>query len=166
MITIRKSSEKDAKRMVEINVETWKVAYKGLLPDEYLKNRNVTQNRVTGLANRLKEEGVISFVAEVNGEVVGFCNGGNSIEQDIPFEYELYAIYVSPSHQHKGIGQALFDAFKQYTQTSPFYLYALKDNNSAISFYLKNGGLEIPEYEKPIPVENISATEILFAFQL
>ena len=166
MINIRKSQEKDAKRMVEINVETWKVAYRNLLPDEYLDNRNVTQKRITDLANKLKDNEIISFVAEIDGEIVGFCNGGEARDKDYPFEYELCAIYVHPSYQNKGIGQALFDAFKVKTQDCPFYLYALKGNLPAISFYIKNGGLEIPEYEKALPIENVDATEILFAFQL
>ena len=166
MINIRKSQEKDAKKMVEINVETWKIAYRNLLPDEYLDNRNVTEERITKLANTLKENEIISFVAEVNGDVVGFCNGGEVRDKDYPFDYELFAIYVHPAYQNKGVGQALFDAFKAKTQDCPFYLYALKDNVPATSFYIKNGGLEIPEYEKKIPVENIDATETLFAFQL
>ena len=97
--------------------------------------------------------------------VMRICRDGEN-DKDYPFEYELCAIYVHPSYQNKGIGQALFDAFKAKTQDCSFYLYALKGNLPAISFYIKNGGLEIPEYEKALPIENVDATEILFAFQL
>ena len=79
---------------------------------------------------------------------------------------EVYGFYVLPSMQRKGVGKALLDAFKQEVNNEPFYLYALKDNQKARAFYIKNGGDELPEFERELPEKYNSALESLFMFNL
>lgn len=55
---------------------------------------------------------------------------------------ELYAIYVSPKYQRRGIGKALFTHFFDYIQKLGFknmYLWVLHKNPS-IAFYEKMHG--------------------------
>lgn len=163
---IRKAKVEDAKSMVEINVNTWKVAYKGLLPDEILDNRNVTEKRIEHSQEAIKTKDKIHFVAEENGEIVGFLTGGDSRDETVPVDFEVYALYVSPLMQRKGIGQALLDAFMKEINYAPFYLYALKSNQNARQFYIKNGGMELPEFEKELPEKYNNALESLFMFNL
>ena len=68
--------------------------------------------------------------------------------------------------QRKGIGQALLDAFMKEINYAPFYLYALKSNQNARHFYIKNGGMELPEFEKELPEKYNNALESLFMFNL
>lgn len=165
MLKVRFSTKDDAYKIGQINVNTWKVAYKGILPDDFLDKRNLTQERVQKIEQRMDKDGLISLVVEYNQEVIGFCAGGFARDNDYPFLYELYAIYVLPEYQKMGAGQKLFEAFKKQIKGKPFYLYALKENINAIRFYVKNGGKELPCYEKKLPINGINTNEILFAFE-
>jgi ribosomal protein S18 acetylase RimI-like enzyme len=49
------------------------------------------------------------FVAETFSDgIVGFADFGESRNDNLPFEGELYAIYLLPESQGKGIGENLF----------------------------------------------------------
>ncbi len=164
MIAVRPAIPADAAKIAEINVITWKQAYKGLLPDDFLAARNLTGARIQGIAAWIARKDVIYLVAEQEGEIIGFLAGGIPRDENYPFLHEIQAIYVSPACQHKGVGQALFDEFRHRIGNSPFYLYALKGNVPAAAFYRKNGGIERPEYERPLPKLNLPTQEVLFAF--
>lgn len=164
MLKVRKATPNDAKIIAKINVDTWKVCYKGMLPDDFLKNRNLTDDRIIAVENKIKQKDTIYFVAEYNNEVIGFCHGGDKRDKDYPFKYELVAIYVLPSMQNKGAGKALLNEFKKAINNEPFYLYALKQNLKAHKFYQKNGGKELPVYKKILPQKDFIVEEVLFAF--
>lgn len=164
MIKIRKARVEDAKTIVEINVATWKTAYKGLLPDNFLAQRNVTDKRIEGTIESINKNQRIWLVAEEDNQIIGFCCGGEARDENFPAKHELCAIYVLQSNQNKGVGQALLNEFKNQINNQSFYLYALKGNQKAINFYIKNGGVLVPEYEKKLPVPTIEAKEILFFF--
>ena len=53
---IRKATKQDARVIAEINVKTWKVAYKGLLSDEILDKRCVTEEKVQYLKDSIGED--------------------------------------------------------------------------------------------------------------
>lgn len=134
------------------------------MPDDFLQQRNITEKRIQGTINSINSSDSIWLIAEQNNQVIGFCCGGKARDENFPAEYELCAIYVMQSKQNKGAGQKLLNEFKTKIDNQPFYLYALKGNNKAINFYIKNGGIELPEYEKDLPIESINAKEILFYF--
>ena len=164
MINIRKATVSDAECIANINVATWKTAYKDLLPDDFLQQRNVTEKRIQSTANSINNGERIWLVAQKDNQVIAFCCGGKARDENFPAEYELCAIYVLQSNQNQGVGKALLDEFRKQIDNKPFYLYALKGNNKATKFYTKNGGTELPEYEKDLPIPNIQAKEILFYF--
>ncbi len=164
MIKVRIAIPNDAPIISKINVETWKVCYKGMLPDDFLNNRNLTDDRILATQNKIKANDTIYLVAELNDEVIGFCCGGKARDENYPFKYELVAIYVYPLRQNKGAGKALLNEFKKAINNEPFYLYALKQNINAHNFYQKNGGKELPEYKKILPQKDFIVEEVLFAF--
>lgn len=164
MIKIRKAKVDDAQKIAQINVTVWKVAYKGLLPDDFLENRNISEERVQSVADRIKAPDSIYFVAEYEGKTVGFCNGGLPRDEGYPFKYEIRALYVLPEYQHKGIGKALVNEFEKAVCKQDFYLYTLKQNINAHKFYEKIGGILLPQYNKTIKQDTFEVHEVLFAF--
>ena len=46
---IRQAQIKDAASIAQINITTWKQAYASLLPHSFLKNRNLTDERIQKL---------------------------------------------------------------------------------------------------------------------
>ena len=82
-IIIRNIEDKDIPSVVDIQIDGWKSAYKGIVDDNILKSMNRNE-RIAKRKNDYKENGFI--VAELNNQVVGFCRyiDSNKFTQDIP----------------------------------------------------------------------------------
>ena len=137
MLKIRYAVLSDAEDIAVINVTTWKIAYKGLIPDEFLANRNLNDKRIENIKKQIKNQYNICLVAEQNNKITGYCIGGLPRQYNDVFQFELRAFYVLPEYQRTGIGKAIFDKFKEIVAGKPFYLYALSANHKAIDFYTK-----------------------------
>ncbi len=147
-IIIRNIEEKDIPSVVDIQIDGWKSAYKGIVDDNILKSMNRNE-RIAKRKNDYKENGFI--VAELNNQVVGFCRyiDSNKFTQDIPnIDCELLALYVKPKLKYNGIGTRLFqfviNDFKSKNKNK-MILWCLKDNESSKKFYIKMGGKIIKE---------------------
>ncbi len=147
-IIIRNIEEKDIPNVVDIQIDGWKSAYKGIVDDNILNSMNRNE-RIEKRRNDYKENGFI--VAELNNQVVGFCRyiDSNKFTQDIPnIDCELLALYVKPKLKYNGIGTRLFqfviNDFKSKNKNK-MILWCLKDNESSKKFYIKMGGKIIKE---------------------
>ena len=147
-IIIRNIEEKDIPDVVDIKINGWKSAYKGIVDDNILNSMNRNE-RIAKRKNDYKENGFI--VAELNNQVVGFCRyiDSNKFTQDIPnIDCELLALYVKPKLKYNGIGTRLFqfviNEFKSKSKNK-MILWCLKDNEPSKKFYTKMGGKIIKE---------------------
>lgn len=113
-VTIRPVEPGDALGLARVQIDTWRDAYVGVLPDDTLLDLDEMRAAVrwTRIAGALKAPETLA-VAEHDGRVVGFCHGGpgrrtvvEMVGRDRPVA-EIYAIYVDPSFQGLGIGRAL-----------------------------------------------------------
>jgi hypothetical protein len=75
LMKIRPSQKSDAHSISCIYVETWQDTYLGVVPFAYLYAMSIDQHEQAFL-KELENSRVISYVAEVNGRVVGFTTGG------------------------------------------------------------------------------------------
>ncbi len=142
-IIIRNIEEKDIPSVADIKINGWRTAYKGIIDDKVLNSMNRNE-RIEKIRKTYKDNGFI--VAELNNEVVGFCNyiDTNKFTQDISdIDCELLAIYVKPDLKYNGIGTKLFqfviNEFKSKKKTK-MILWCLKDNEPSRKFYTKMGG--------------------------
>lgn len=147
-LIIRNIEENDISSVVDIQVEGWKSAYKGIVDDNVLNSMNRNE-RIEKRRNDYKENGFI--VAELNNQAVGFCRyiDSNKFTQDIlGIDCELLALYVKPNLKYNGIGTRLFqfviNEFKRKNKTK-MILWCLKDNEPSKKFYTKMGGKIIKE---------------------
>lgn len=147
-ITIRNIEEKDIPDVVNIQIDGWKSAYKGIIDDSVLNSMNRNE-RIEKRRNDYKENGFI--IAELNNKAVGFCRytDSNIFTRDISdIDCELLALYVKPSLKYNGIGTKLFqfviNDFKSKNKTN-MILWCLKDNEPSKKFYIKMGGEIIKE---------------------
>lgn len=74
-VIIRNIEEKDIPSVVDIQINGWRTAYKGIIDDSVLDSMNKNE-RIEKIKKRYKEDGFI--VAELNNEVVGFCRYADS----------------------------------------------------------------------------------------
>ena len=147
-IIIRNIEEKDIPSVVDIQIDGWKSAYKGIVDDNVLNSMNRNE-RIEKRRNDYKENGFI--VAEINNEVIGFCryiDSGKFTQNISNIDCELLALYVKPNLKYKGIGTQLFqfviNEFKSKNKTK-MILWCLKDNEPSKKFYTKMGGKIIKE---------------------
>lgn len=147
-IIIRNIQEKDISSVVDIQIEGWKSAYKGIIDDSTLNSMNRNE-KIEKRRNDYKENGFI--VAELNNQVVGFCRyiDSNKFTQDmLDIDCELLALYVKPNLKYNGIGTKLFqfvtNEFKSKNKTK-MILWCLKDNEPSKKFYTKMGGEIVKE---------------------
>jgi GNAT superfamily N-acetyltransferase len=95
-----------------VQVETWKAAYRGTVPDAFLDEMDSaerTERRRQGFGERPERR--TTWVAEEGGEIVGFVAFGPCRDDDASATYgELDAIYVISDRWRRGIGTALHDA--------------------------------------------------------
>src|SRR5699024_10033469 len=104
---IRKANLNDSLGVAKVQVDSWKITDKNMVPDIYL-NQRTYENRQEKWQDIISKQ--IVCVAENNkGEIVGFSNVGVERKGKYPdYKSELYAIYLLKEYQGKGIGKLLF----------------------------------------------------------
>lgn len=104
---VRNAVPSDAAGIAKVAVNTWRTAYRGIVPDEVLDGLSY-ERKEQKWRNQLTAESAIVFVAENGtGEVVGYANGGKERSGHPMFQGELYALYVLNAYQQSGIGKRL-----------------------------------------------------------
>ena len=142
MPTVRQATAADADAIGRVQVESWRAAYAGLLPEETIAAFDVAgrQRMWREGLSRTPRPGSATFVATVDGETVGFATVGASQSEDATGE--LYAIYVHPSSWGDGAGRALIEQSEQSLRDSGFaqaLLWVLDGNERAERFYRAAG---------------------------
>jgi len=139
---VRAAVEADARSIAEVHVVTWRVAYRGQVPDDYLESLSVDQREDMWWAI-LADTGTKTFVLEHDARVVGFASVSPSRDEDAtPTTGEVTAIYVHPERWGAGAGHALLesavDALREAGNSSAT-LWVLDTNGRARAFYEAHG---------------------------
>lgn len=72
---IKTADANDAKEIAKINVATWKVAYKDLLPEAYLAQRTADDKRVEGVRASIESGVGIWIKALITARLSGIWSG-------------------------------------------------------------------------------------------
>ena len=147
-ITIRNISEEDIPAVVDIQVEGWKIAYKGIIDDEFFS----LLDKEKQIERRKKDYKDGPFiVAIVNNQIVGFCRYYDSVlsADGECFDCELMALYVKPELKNQGIGKVMFNYVVNDLKSKgkkKMILWCLKDNHPSRNFYERMGGTIVGEH--------------------
>lgn len=166
-IIIRKMEEEDIPDVVDIQINGWKTAYRGIVEDGYLD----TMNRDEIIARRKKGYKQNCFmVAELKKEVAGFCwyvDNNSFTPDEMDIDCELIALYVRPDLKWKGIGTKLFQFVTNEFQSKDktrMVVWCLKDNEPSKQFYAKMGG-KIAK-EKIVEIGGKNYSEVGFVYDI
>ena len=136
--TVRRATPEDARAIAEVKIETWRAAYAGVMPQEALDAMDVDEHEQIWRGYIAAERTGI-FVAEQDGDVIGFVSVGPCSHEEGPGE--LYAIYVRPSAWDTGAGLALMEKAVEWLteRYRNAVLWVAEDNPRARRFYERYG---------------------------
>ena len=163
-INYREATADDAASVARVHVLSWHKSFKGIVPDTFLEKLTI-ENRTEHFRKRFADSFYKMFVAEtLDGQVVGFADGGKP-RHDVPYDAELYAIYILHELQGKGIGARLFARVKEFLiaqRKNSMYLMALEVSPYR-SFYEKMGGRVVEK--KQIRLEAIDFGAVIYGWE-
>ncbi|HUR20855.1 MAG TPA: GNAT family N-acetyltransferase [Vicinamibacterales bacterium] len=134
----------DAPALASLHAESWRSAYRGMLPDDYLDGPILDERlqfwgrrmadldpACTQVLKAVSEPGLVGFVCIV-------------LEADAIWGARLENLHVKPNLKGQGIGGRLFDAAVAWAQAArparPIHLWVLEQNLPARRFYEHRGG--------------------------
>ena len=139
---IRLAEPDDAMAVARVHVRSWQVAYRGLLPGEYLdqlRPEDRAQRYDFATRDPLKPRTIVA--ADGDG-IQGFATTMPSRDADLTDQGELCALYVDPEQWGCGIGAALIRAARAHLFEAGFrgaILWVLVGNDRATRFYESDG---------------------------
>jgi RimJ/RimL family protein N-acetyltransferase len=159
---IRRATEHDASRIAEIHVETWRAAYRGLIPDDFLAGMDV-QRRALTWKSIIGAPDEVVLVALRGERIVGFCSFLRSRDSAAPPEIgEVAAFYAAPSEWGRGAGRSMMAATLDHAAGHGYVavtLWVLSSNERAKRFYSKAGfmpdGAEQDDERLGFPIHEI-----------
>lgn len=164
---VRRATVDDAVGIATVHIASWRETYRGIVPDPFLKDLSIerrTANWIMSLSDP-NHEYHRAFVAEVEGQLVGFSNYGFNREKDLGIEGELFAVYLLRSSQKKGIGRQLVEAAAGglLSMAAQSMLVWVLAENPARGFYERLGG----EYlrQKKIEIGGKALVEIAYGWK-
>jgi ribosomal protein S18 acetylase RimI-like enzyme len=161
---IRRALPEDAPSIGLVQVESWRKTYAGIIPDAYLASLHI-EERAAAWKRELVAGTMFVFVAEDQWGIVGFISGGAIREPIEGYDGELYAIYLMPARQRRGIGQELALTLREAFLMNGFssmVVWVLERNLPAVSFYKRIGGLQIAQ--KTIDIGGAVLAELAFGW--
>lgn len=177
--TVRPAQISDAPGLARVRVETWRTSYRGLIPDETIDGMDIekeTLRWVERLGAPLPDS--FAFAAEVRPEtgagttemtpfVAGLCVCGRDRDADPQYSGEVYAIYVLPACQRKGLGHALVQTAVHWLRQgghAGMLIWVLRDNLPARRFYESLGGKAVRQ--RSIVIGGAELPEVGYGYDL
>ena len=141
-VTIRPALLRDALAIARVFVTSWRTAYQGILPRDYLEGLSIDQ-AVRSVRRALIEPPTFYSIAEGDQGVVGYISAGPERRQDAIYRAEIYELYLLPDMQRYGLGRELLTHMVRRLYQSGYYtlLVWVLARNPNRRFYEKCGGI-------------------------
>ncbi len=142
-IIVRKAVLEEAEKIIDINIEVWNTTYKGLIPQEIIdKLQSKDPERISRNQKSIKEK-QHTFVAEVDGKIVGFHTFGKTKDENFGDAGEIYAGYILDGYQGLGLGRKMAVACMKELIDNGYTTLVTKclDGNPSNEFHKSLGGV-------------------------
>ncbi len=140
-MNIRKATVDDVKDISRIYALSWKAAYVGMVPQDFLNA--IDDDRWVQKFKKDIGDGTLSALMIFDGETPAGCAAFDAARDEKMQGWgEIVSIYLHPDYFGKGFGEALLGetvaALREQGYES-VYLWVLRDNSRARRFYEKHG---------------------------
>jgi ribosomal protein S18 acetylase RimI-like enzyme len=149
VVTIRNARPPDAGEIADVHDAAWRDAYRGIIPGRELE-RMIARRGPRWWSSAIKRGSRI-VVLEFDEAIEGYASYGPNRVPSLPFQGEIYEIYLSPEFQGLGFGRRLFQAARADLAEhgySSALVWALADNDRALAFYRSLGGRVVREAQE------------------
>ena len=141
---LRRATVQDAAAIAAVRIDSWRATYRGMIPDAYLDGMRLEGSTElwTRVLSAPANNKTAVFVAEIDGEVVGFAAGMFLNEEKFGLNAELSAIYLQPAAQRAGLGRRLVALVAEAYRThgaSGLLVWVIAGNKGARKFYEQLG---------------------------
>ena len=134
--------EEDIFFVQEIAKSSWHHTYEGIIPKKVQERFLQIAYSKESLLKRLQKSSFL--VAVLDESLVGFANFSKTNNG----QAELFAIYLVPNMQHKGIGTALLEnGIQQLENPTTLTVCVEKENTIAMRFYQAKGFQFVEEFD-------------------
>jgi ribosomal protein S18 acetylase RimI-like enzyme len=148
---IRRATPDDAHAIAVIHVESSRMAYRGLFPDEILSAYSVERREAVWRQSLQARDGEVWVAEEASHQLGWICVGKSRDPGAAESTGELWAMYIDPPAWRRGIGRALWSEAEAYLRSQGFSsvtLWVLGDNARAMGFYRALGFEEDPGHAR------------------
>jgi GNAT superfamily N-acetyltransferase len=144
--SIRLGTPDDAEAIAALHAESWRSAYRGLVPDDDLGD-GLGAERLQFWHKRFAApdpDRRVVFLAMSDDRLIGFaCVLADADPEHGPL---LDNLHVKPGWRGQGIGARLLDKAREWSRAiapgQPMHLWVLEGNAPARRFYRNQGGVE------------------------
>jgi GNAT superfamily N-acetyltransferase len=163
-VRFREATIDDCMSVAGVHVRSWQESFAGIVPQAFLDKMSV-EKRARAFEEGFRAASYKMYVAEVpESGVIGFADRGEPRDNIGRYAAELYAIYLLPEFQRRGIGENLFklvvESFVREGRCS-MYLYALEVSPYR-TFYEKMNGRVVGRKRREI--EGIPFDELVYGW--
>lgn len=157
-MTIRRALVADAETVGRIHVESWKVAYRGIMPDDVIARTDLAY-RTALWKERIADQEWPVFLIEEQGKCVAFCQMVPTKDSDDNPQRvgHITSLHVLPELRGRGFGRVLMDhvlgEFRR-RRFSEVTLWVLEQNRDARRFY-ETCGFRVDGGMRPYPKTNV-----------
>ncbi len=160
---IRPARISDAEGIARVHVDSWRTAYPGIVPDDYLANMSYEQRSGVweSILSEADETNPNYVAVDDNGVVVGFAGGGPERSGDPDLDGELYVLHLLEDSQRRGAGRRLVTSVASDLARNgmvSMFVWVLEQNRPACHFYEALGGLPVRKQE--ISIGGVTLAEV------
>jgi ribosomal protein S18 acetylase RimI-like enzyme len=142
-VSLRRALPTDAPTVGRIHVESWNVAYRGIMPDDVIARTDLAY-RTRLWAERIADPEWPVYLIEEDGACVAFCQmiASKDPDDDAARVGHITSLHVLPQLRGRGYGRMLMDCVVAEFQRRGFAdvtLWVLEANRPARLFYEKYG---------------------------
>ncbi|SDU70663.1 GNAT family N-acetyltransferase [Jiangella alkaliphila] len=139
------AADDDAAAVADLQAQSWRATYRGILPDDFLDGDLVAERRAKWTRRFADRAGMLTVLArDADGAVAGFAH--SVLDDDAEWGTLLDNLHVRPGLKRQGIGRRLLAEtaarLRVIVPGSRMYLWVIEANEAARRFYAAVGGEE------------------------